>query len=1058
MGIQQQLLQTLHFSKLRLLCLLYLGVAGGLLPLSAQYTTSFTHISSAQGLSDNRILDIVQDKYGYMWFATMNGLNRYDGYTIRRYFEGEAKGKLPSNQVQSLLCTQSGQLIAGTRRGLAFYNHATDAFEPLQPFTDSLLQPLHTTWVTALAEDSYGNLYAGTYSGLFRFLKSQQTWQNLSVQLNYPDSLNAIRHILFITKDSALISTQDNPLFLLDIKRNKASTIPFTPPFGEQCCHYLRDMERISNDEVLISFFALGLGKYNFRTGIFSEVQGPLRRNPSIFYNSNYAIKKDSKGTIWTGSIYHGLGMYDPLANKVEPAAYDPTNTNSYYGQGIDVLYEDNQQNLWIGTLSSGLFLLNTRQQAIKQYKYNPLQYNGYTNGRVRHLYEANDSILYLGGEYGLSIYNRNKGTYTNYTGTRGFTGHQLPEQVNIVFGDTKGNVWAGSDRLGMGKLNIQKGTTVQYGDRSIQTLQKMGTVEFYAYTRLSDTAYIMVTPFAPVLFNPMRNTYRNKFNDKRPLFQTNLFIARFYLGQQGKELYAITRNGLLLQIDTSNFAYTSINLAQQLGYNDLVCYAISGNHKGMLAIGTNKGLLTINQHDTVLHEVQSGIDVLNEITGVLATDSHTWFGNSRVIGRMDNQTYRYGLIGKKEGLSDELFFINSLNRLRNGHIVIGSSSGWYEIDPSKIDTSEAINAPVITLMRVNNKQVSHLTAAGFRQHFKHPYYENNLYFEISALDFTIQEALEYAYQLQGYNKEWQYIGAQRIINFTKMPGGSYTLFVKARPPGGEWVVSKHPLYIEIELPFWETLWFKLLLIGSIIAGIYAFFKIRIAQVRQREKLRRDFEIKINELENSALRTQMNPHFIFNSLNTINSFINRNEPAIANQYISKFSKLMRLILDHSRQKKISLAEELEVLKLYVQIEQIRFENKFSFNIDVSPEIDLHNLQVPPLIIQPFAENAILHGLLPLPYKGHLSLSIAAVEHYLQIIVKDNGVGRHAKKRTTPQDTHRKSHGIDITLKRIELFNTENQFDAAVKIKDLYDSKGKAAGTQVEIPLYKEDAF
>lgn len=1037
---------------------LALYICMGTLTAHAQSATSFTHISSAQGLSDNRILDIVQDQYGYMWFGTMNGLNRYDGYGIRRYFAGTQKGNLPSNHVQTLLTQQTGQLIAGTRRGLAMYNYATDNFEPLPPFTDSLLQPLNTAWVTALAQDAYGNLYAGTYSGLFCHHKKSNTWQNLSAQFGYPDSLSDIRSILFIAPDSALIGTQDNPFFLLDMGRQKAERITFTGPFAEQCCHYLRDIERVSQDEVLISFFALGLGRYNFRTGQFAAVAGPLRRSPDIFYNSNYSIKKDSRGIIWTGGFYHGLGIYNPATQEVMRADYDPYDKTGYSGQGIDVIYEDRQQNIWIGTLAHGVYLLKPNQQAVKQYKYDVLRPNGYTNGRVRHIYEGHNEKLYIGGDKGLSIFDRKKGIYTNFTGTRGFVGNQLPEQVNFTFADVQGNIWMGSDRLGMGRLDGNRGTTQQFGDRSPNTIQRMGAVEMQACTMLSDTAYLIVTPFKPVLFNPLRNSYRNEYNDHRPIFQIQDHIPRFFFNRHQGQLYGITRNGLLLQIDTATFQYTQRPLAHILGQQDLVCYALSGNGKGMLAVGTNKGIIIITPTDTLLHEVPTGIDVLNEITGVLVTDTHLWFGNSRVIGRMDNASRQYKLIGKKEGLREDMFFLPSLDTLRNGHVVVGSGSGWYEILPEKLDTTEVLNAPVITHMRINNQPVSHLAESGFKQHITTRYFENNLYFELSALDYVFLEDIEYAYRLVGYNSEWQYTGTQRILNFTNLPGGTYTLMIKARAPGGVWVEGKYPLKIEIALPFWETIWFRLCLALAIALAAYAFYTARIAQVRQREKLRSDFEIKLNELENSALRTQMNPHFIFNSLNTINSFINRNEPTMANQYISKFSRLMRLILDHSREKKISLEEELEVLKLYVQIEQIRFENKFSFEIKLSPEADIYNVQVPPLIIQPFAENAILHGLLPLPDKGQLTLTIQPKHHFIQIIVEDNGVGRSAKKQKAPQRMHRKSHGMDITLKRIELFNKEHNFEAAVHIVDLFYADGSAAGTRVEIPLFAEERF
>jgi sensor histidine kinase YesM len=261
------------------------------------------------------------------------------------------------------------------------------------------------------------------------------------------------------------------------------------------------------------------------------------------------------------------------------------------------------------------------------------------------------------------------------------------------------------------------------------------------------------------------------------------------------------------------------------------------------------------------------------------------------------------------------------------------------------------------------------------------------------------------------------------------------------------------------EISFWETWWFRLLILLLLTITIYLAYRFRIRQIQREEKLRSDYEIKLNELENSTLRSQMNPHFIFNSLNTINSFITRNEVSQANLYLTKFSKLLRLILDHSRQRKITLAEELKVVDLYVQVERIRFENKFDYKINIDANIDTSITEVSPLIIQPFVENAILHGLLPLTDGGLVQLSIKRENNLLLCTIEDNGIGRKkamTNKKLSPKN--RKSHGIEITLKRIELFNKENNINPPVVITDLIDSKGNACGTRVEITLALSESF
>ncbi len=276
---------------------------------------------------------------------------------------------------------------------------------------------------------------------------------------------------------------------------------------------------------------------------------------------------------------------------------------------------------------------------------------------------------------------------------------------------------------------------------------------------------------------------------------------------------------------------------------------------------------------------------------------------------------------------------------------------------------------------------------------------------------------------------------------------------LKAGNSSGQWIENPQTVNIHISRHFLNTWWFWTSLGIMLAVFAFLFYRRRVARINKEARLRSDYEIKLNELENSALRTQMNPHFIFNSLNTINSFISRNETLQAHRYISKFSKLIRFILDHSRRRQILLSDELEVLNLYIEIERIRFENKFEFKISVAEDIDASAVELPPLIIQPFVENAILHGLLPKEGTGFLAINISRINDLLVCTVQDNGIGRE-KAKALKKDylIKHKSHGIEITLKRIELFNKEHGKDERVLITDLPE------GTMVEIPVAWEESF
>ena len=201
-----------------------------------------------------------------------------------------------------------------------------------------------------------------------------------------------------------------------------------------------------------------------------------------------------------------------------------------------------------------------------------------------------------------------------------------------------------------------------------------------------------------------------------------------------------------------------------------------------------------------------------------------------------------------------------------------------------------------------------------------------------------------------------------------------------------------------------------------------------------------------------ALRAQMNPHFIFNSLNSIQKYILKNEHYEASQYLTKFSRLIRLILDHSNQNAISISSELDLLKLYVEMESLRFDNKFDYQIETDPDISTETSEIPSMLIQPYVENAIWHGLLHKEDRGKLTIQFTKKDnHNIIVTIEDNGVGRErSAELKSKQVLKKKSYGIQITENRISIINRVQNINASARITDLKNTDGQACGTRVEL--------
>jgi LytS/YehU family sensor histidine kinase len=229
-------------------------------------------------------------------------------------------------------------------------------------------------------------------------------------------------------------------------------------------------------------------------------------------------------------------------------------------------------------------------------------------------------------------------------------------------------------------------------------------------------------------------------------------------------------------------------------------------------------------------------------------------------------------------------------------------------------------------------------------------------------------------------------------------------------------------------------------------------FRLKLER-SEKERQMAELKQKATELEMQALRAQMNPHFIFNSLNSINRFILQNERAQASEYLTKFSKLVRMILQNSAASLITLDSELESLGLYLNLEALRFNYHFDYKISVPKDLDISALQVPPLILQPYVENAIWHGLMHKEEKGQLDIEVSEEDDHLYFKITDNGIGREkARALASKSATKHKSMGLRITAHRIAMLQNSESLESPVTINDLVNADGSAAGTEVVIKM------
>ncbi|MGZ3871464.1 MAG: sensor histidine kinase, partial [Mucilaginibacter sp.] len=243
----------------------------------------------------------------------------------------------------------------------------------------------------------------------------------------------------------------------------------------------------------------------------------------------------------------------------------------------------------------------------------------------------------------------------------------------------------------------------------------------------------------------------------------------------------------------------------------------------------------------------------------------------------------------------------------------------------------------------------------------------------------------------------------------------------------------------------------------------YFIFRNRLQQVRFKSELAKEkseiklkqmsFEKKLNDLTLASLKSQMNPHFIFNCLNSIKFYVEKNDTEAASLYISKFSKLIRNILDSARSEKVTLGAEIELIGLYLEMEQMRLKEKLQYKFDIAKNLEIDFIEIPPLLIQPYVENAIWHGLMPKERGGTIIIKVSADENHLFISITDDGIGREKAAELKRKDKFKHtSHGSTLNSDRITMFNTKYKTNTEVMISDLKDEFNYARGTMVTIKL------
>jgi anti-sigma regulatory factor (Ser/Thr protein kinase) len=485
---------------------------------------------------------------------------------------------------------------------------------------------------------------------------------------------------------------------------------------------------------------------------------------------------------------------------------------------------------------------------------------------------------------------------------------------------------------------------------------------------------------------------HKGTFNIVEPVRAYSAYVR--YLLHDGQLFWLVTDNGILVYDVSKGTVIKHISINPANASN--VCYAIQKDEKGFFWVSTNSGLCKI---DPRTYEVQN-YDLGNGL-------SFLEYNTACTLAEPD------------------------------GTLLFGGVGGITQFKPASLKENVFSPDPLITGLKVNGEIMNTSRNLSFNHR------QNFVTLQFSVNNFSNHNKNQFAYRLLGLNDQWINNGNDNTVNYTSLPPGRYTFQLRAANSDGQWSRGITTLHFTIRPPWWQSWWFRigaLILIGGLITWLV---RRRVRAIRHEADLKQ----RIAETEMMALRAQMNPHFIFNCINSIDALILSNDKYQATIYLNKFAKLLRNILDSSKQNTVTLAKDLDTLQLYIDLEQLREENKFTARIDADEALLQDDFKVPPLIIQPYVENAIIHGLKHRKdNNGILVIRVSKQQECIEYVIEDNGVGRMAATNGLRKGP---SYGMQMSRDRVKYFNNEE--DASVTVTDLQQN-GEPAGTKVQVLL------
>lgn len=990
--------------------------------------TNFINLNTSDGLSDDNVTEVFQDKYGLMWIATINGINSFNGLEFDNYFYETNDSLTPQSSLSTCIEeNEQGQLFFGTDKGLCRFNRKNRNFERIILQGSNYKNP--NPYVRQIKSNGANALWIEVLEGALLLYDIEKDSVVLNILHQGTEQPYYYYHPIYYDSDSTLwVGGRGlNPMYL---DKQTLSLITIYNDFHDH-------NKKRENDAA--SFYEDSRG--NFWVTAFDGIYLLDRKHKTyekFLATSTWDVHEDLNENIWfaTGS---GVMKFSKETNQITLFTKDKDNPNSLSSNSVRDVFEDFHGNLWFAT-NNGISIYSPSIYPFGRFSHIPGINNSPGGTTVNAVVEDEKGNLWIGyGEEGMDYFDSKKEIFTHFK--RQKNGLAANEISNLYYDDNK-KLWIGLWRgVGFNLLDT-KTNKFKLFHIGINTF----TLDWYNDFIEDDFGNFYVGFWGSEGLTPFdreKGQFLKTLKTKFPLMSESRLITRFLKDLNGNIWFTTTRGGVhiyypLSDTSKSYFADVEDNRGLLSNANEDLCMDRDDN---IWIIGNTLQKYLPENDSFISYGSNNGLTSSHLVSLLSDNIGNIWVASSdKGLFKFNIADEEFSQFTKEDGLQSNKFS-KGRTILSTGELFFGGTDGFNLFSPGHIISQAVLPKPFFGKLLINDVLCNY--DLNKNQFLSFSSNENIIKIQLNLSDAVNPERYSYQCKLEGYDEDWIVVDSRiRMQRYAHIPSGNY-VFKYRIGDGSRWSQYEAIAKFNFTEAFYKTWWFIIFIVFIAILIVVAIIRQRIFDLKHK--------YKNLELQQKLFRLQMNPHFMFNSLLAIQNFVFKKDVKEAGIYISDFARLFRLILDNSRSEFVIFDRELETLELYLKLQALRYENKFTYEIIMDDTIVTDVLMIPPMLAQPMIENAIEHGLFKKEGKGKIQIKYQKLINIIKFEVVDDGIGFYNSKNSNLSMDH-KSSALIITKERLKVLSKKHNFHVVFEIESILDKQGIVNGTKVSFHL------